>query len=180
MLKRYQIAILFFVFGIFITATLVFFLVKTKDSQTLKIQKVPKKYYSVQIFYPNRMYDPDSLYCDRTYSTERVITPPIVYTANNLGELVYLALDKLLTGPMEQEKKAGYFTSIIEGTKIQKVKIENGIAYADFNEKLDEGVADSCKIMVIRSQITETLKQFPDIKKVVLSISGKSEEILQP
>ena len=50
----------------------------------------------------------------------------------------------------------------------------------DFSRELNDGVAGSCKVMAIRSQITQTLKQFSEIKGVVISVDGEAEEVLQP
>jgi len=35
-------------------------------------------------------------------------------------------------------------------------------------------------VTAIRAQITETLKQFPTVENVVISIDGRTEDILQP
>lgn len=91
-----------------------------------------------------------------------------------------LALEELLRGPSDQEIYAGYVTSINKGVKVQNLVIENGIAKVDFSEELDKNVAGSCRVMAVRSQIEQTLKQFPTVKSVVISINGKTEGILQP
>ena len=90
------------------------------------------------------------------------------------------ALTQLLVGPTNMEKNAGLFTNINSGVTIQSLTIENGVAKVDFNQQLQERVAGSCKVIAIRAQITETLKQFPSVKSVVISIDGKTEDILQP
>ena len=90
------------------------------------------------------------------------------------------AIDKLLEGPTDEEKEAGYYTNINEGVILQSLIIENGTAKADFSSKLEEGVGGSCKVTFIRSQITETLKQFDTIKEVIISINGRTEDVLQP
>jgi spore germination protein GerM len=41
-------------------------------------------------------------------------------------------------------------------------------------------VGGSCRVSGIRNQIIQTLKQFPTIKNVVISVEGNSEEALQP
>lgn len=90
------------------------------------------------------------------------------------------ALEELLKGSTADEQSQGYSTSIKPGVVLNSLKIENGIGYADFNDALDEGVAGSCLVTMIRSQITQTLKQFPTVEEVVISINGESEEVLQP
>ena len=49
-----------------------------------------------------------------------------------------------------------------------------------FNAKIEEGVGGACKVTAIRSQITETLKQFFAVTQVIISVNGKTEGILQP
>lgn len=91
-----------------------------------------------------------------------------------------VALEELLKGPTEEEKAQGFYTSINPGVKIQSLKIENGIAYVDFDEQLEYQMGGSCRVLAIRSQITETLKQFSTVNDVVISIDGRIEDILQP
>jgi spore germination protein GerM len=51
---------------------------------------------------------------------------------------------------------------------------------ADFNERLEYQVGGSCRVSAIRAQISETLKQFPTIKDVIILINGRKEDVLQP
>jgi spore germination protein GerM len=90
------------------------------------------------------------------------------------------ALDELLKGPSVEEKEKGYLTAINEGVKVEKLTIENGVAKADFNSRLEEAVGGSCRVNLIRSQIVNTLMQFSTVKEVVISIEGKTEDILEP
>ena len=90
------------------------------------------------------------------------------------------ALTELFKGPTEAEKGEGYFTAIAQGVEIKGLFIENGIAKADFNEALEIGADSACKSLTVREQITRTLKQFPTVKDVVISVNGKPEGILQP
>lgn len=90
------------------------------------------------------------------------------------------ALEELLEGPSEIERGQGYTTAINAGTRLLSLRIENGIAYADFNDELGKNVAGSCRVNAIRAQITDTLKQFSTVSQVQISINGKTEGILQP
>lgn len=90
------------------------------------------------------------------------------------------ALEELFKGPTEKEKEQGFFTSIPSGIVIQSLSIENGVAKADFNEQLEFQVGGSCRVAAIRAQITETLKQFSTVNSVIISIDGRTEDILQP
>jgi hypothetical protein len=87
---------------------------------------------------------------------------------------------ELLKGLTATEKQAGYFTNINEGVKINSLTIVDGTAKIDFDEALERGIGGSCRVSAIRQQITQTLMQFSSVKKVIISISGKTEDILQP
>ena len=133
------------------------------------LQKSSSEKTTVKIYF-NNASDIDS--CDKVFSVERTM-PKTTLVAR-------AALTQLLVGPTNMEKNAGLFTNINSGVTIQSLTIENGVAKVDFNQQLQEGVAGSCKVIAIRAQITETLKQFPSVKSVVISIDGKTEDILQP
>ncbi len=127
---------------------------------------------TIKVFLGSTTKDPDASHCDVTYAVNRTIPK-----TNAVGAA---AINELLKGPTTSEKNNGYFTAINTGTKLNSLVIENGVARADFDAKLGEGVGGSCKTMEIISQITSTLKQFSSVKSVVISINGQSENILQP
>jgi hypothetical protein len=90
------------------------------------------------------------------------------------------ALEELFKGPTDAEKAQGFFTNINSGVKVQRLVIDsNGTVRADFSEEL-ETTGGSCRVTEIRSEINFTLKQFPTIKNVIISINGRTEDILQP
>ena len=180
MMKRYQIALLSFALGIFTITYLALFLSKETPSRDVVEVKPSEEFRTLLVFFPNSRNDPNFLNCDKTYPVERVLGRLSDNSKSALGEFAYLVLTDLIRGPTEQEVAKGFFTLINEGTKVQRVIIENGIASVDFDNKLDEYVGGSCKVQAIRSQITETLLQFPEITKVIISINGESESILQP
>jgi len=127
----------------------------------------------VKVYFNNNIMDPE-VSCNKVFPVERVILK-----TESTGSASLLELFK---GPTEEEKKAGFFTSINGGVRLQSLMIgmESGTARADFNEKLEEGIGGSCKVSAIRAQITQTLKQFSTIKNVIISINGRTEDILQP
>ncbi len=90
------------------------------------------------------------------------------------------ALEALLNGVSKKEKESGYFTSLNDKILLQKFEIKDKVAYIDFNSKFNEGVAGSCKVTAIKSQIKTTLNNLSDIDSVVLSINGQTEGILEP
>ena len=138
-------------------------------SVPVKIEK--SETIAVKAFFNNSQLDPEAS-CNKVFSTERTIA--------KTEAVARAALLELLKGPTEEEKRAGFFTSINPNVKIQTLTIENGIAKVDFDEQLEFQVGGSCRVSAIRSQITETLRQFPTVKNVVISINGRTEDILQP
>jgi hypothetical protein len=110
--------------------------------------------------------------CENVLAVERKISEtPAVGRA---------ALEELLKGPTEEEKSRGFLTSVNPGVRLQSLDISNGVARVDFSRELDENVGGSCRVEAIRAQIEETLKQFPTVQEVVISIDGRTEDILQP
>ncbi len=90
------------------------------------------------------------------------------------------ALEALLGGPTTSEDAAGYGTTIPQSVMLENLTITNGVATAEFSSRLEEGVGGSCRVTAIRSQIERTLKQFSTVNTVVISIDGRTEDILQP
>ncbi len=125
----------------------------------------------VKIYFNNDRLDPQ-VSCDKVFPVEREIS--------GTQAVARAALEQLLKGPTPQEEEEGFFTSINQGVKIQDLTIENGTARVDFDGQLQFQVAGSCRVAAIRAQITETLKQFPTVDDVLISIDGETEEILQP
>lgn len=90
------------------------------------------------------------------------------------------AIEELLKGPLPHEKAEGMSSAINEGTALQSINIQDGVAFVDFNERLQESIAGSAWVMAIRSQIEKTLMQFDTVEEVIISIDGRTEDILQP
>jgi hypothetical protein len=126
---------------------------------------------TVKAFFSNSVLDPE-VSCQKTFPVERQIV--------KTKEVAYLALTELLKGPTAADKKASYTTSIPFGVKINSLVIRGTTAYADFNSTLDYQIGGSCRVSAISHQIVDTLKQFSSIKNVVISIDGRTEDILQP
>ncbi len=125
----------------------------------------------VKAYFNNSKMDP-GVSCNKVFPVDRIIFKTSI--------VARAALEELLKGPTQEEKANGFSTNINSGVKIEKLTIENGVAKVEFNEKLEFQVGGSCKVATIRWQIIETLKQFPTVKDVIISINGRTEDILQP
>lgn len=133
----------------------------------VKLTTSSSKTTTVKVYFSGDAQD-----CEKVYAQDRVL-PHTEAPAK-------AALEALLAGPSDQEKNAGLFTNINPGVKIQSLVIENGTAKVDFSSELNDGVAGSCRVTAIRAQIEQTLKQFPTVQSVIISVNGDNETILQP
>lgn len=124
------------------------------------------------VYFGSTTKDPNAENCEKVYAVSRKVVK-----TEAVGRA---ALLELLKGTTSAEEDKGYLSSIPAGVTINSLSISKGTAYVDFNEKLGEGVGGTCLVDRIRGQITQTLKQFSTVDKVVISINGESEAILQP
>ncbi len=140
---------------------------------TFAVVSEEKKPINVQVyFYNSTLLNDQQDECTTVFAVTRTIP----YTQ----AVARAALEELLKDATPEERSQGYGSAINTGVKIQKLTIENGTAYVDFNERIQEQVGGSCKVSLIRRQITETLNQFPTVDEVVISVNGNVEEALQP
>jgi len=159
-----------------IDAALEVFDYSAKDGSVIDLVSVPVKLdttdaRTVKVFYLNSHLD-SSNSCENVFPLERIISKDSSLIENTL---------KALLGEMNPaDVEKGYDTAINPGVFVQSWSLQDGVARVDFNELLEAGVSGSCSVTAIRQQITETLKQFPTVKKVIISINGRTEDILQP
>lgn len=128
----------------------------------------------VKVYFNNDKMDPE-FSCNKVFAVERTVS-------QNFQQLIYgAAIKELLKGPTEEEKAQGFFSSINPGISYKEITIgDDNIVRINFDEQLEFQVGGSCRVATIRAEITQTLKQFPTIKDVIISINGRTEDILQP
>ena len=128
-----------------------------------------------KLFYANSQKDPEEQNPDVTYPIE------VSIKAENEDELVRKMIDRLVKGPEGSYKDQGYYTSLPSDTKINSVKIEGETLSIDFNDSINMG-GGSCMMEQRRSQIENTLLNIPGkgIKKVIISVNGDSQDVMQP
>lgn len=141
------------------------------DELRIPVRFIPVETIKVKAYFNNNGLDPE-FSCNKVFPVEREVS--------KTQAVARAALEELLKGANEKEKVEGFFTSINPGVKIQSLVIENGTAKVDFDEQLEFQVGGSCRVAAIRAQITQTLKQFPTVNSVIISIDGRTEDILQP
>lgn len=125
----------------------------------------------IKAYFMNDNLDPE-VSCDKVFPVARKIA--------KTQAVARAAMAELLKGPTEAEKAEGYSTAINPGVKIQGLTIENGVARIDFDNTIENNVGGSCRVTAIRAEVIETLKQFPAVNDVVISVDGRTEDILQP
>jgi len=133
-----------------------------------------KKEKNAKVFFSNSQKDPGALDCGLVFPVKR----PLYMSGAFNEETIKNNLELLFAGPTDEEKKDGFFTSLNKDVKINKVFISDSSLRVDFDKKLEEGAAGSCKVSAIRAQLENTLKQYD--KNVVISIDGRVDDILQP
>ena len=126
---------------------------------------------SVNVYFPNSTLD-QATSCTAVFPVKRTIPK-----TDAIGRK---ALEFLLAGPTPAEIESGYSTTINPGVSILRLAIEQGIASVDFDNEIEHAVGGSCRVTAIRAQISATLKQFPTVREVRISVNGRAEDILQP
>lgn len=126
----------------------------------------------VKVYFGNGQLDPQNQ-CSLVFPVERMVTGKVaVYRA---------VIEELLKGPTPDDVAAGYRTAVPRGVTLKSVAADaQGVVTADFDDRLSRGVAGSCTVEAIRAQIGVTLKQFPEVHDVVISVNGRTEGVLEP
>jgi len=106
---------------------------------------------------------------------------PVVRMVSSKTAIYRAVIDELVRGLNETERAAGYATSLPANVTLKSIAADaNGVVTADFTGSLERGVAGACRVAAIRAQITSTLKQFPEVRDVIISVNGHTEDVLQP
>lgn len=140
------------------------FILPIKFSKTQEVMEV-------NVYFLSSRLDPE-ITCNKSFSVVRKVAKTQAVGA--------AALTELLKGPTLEEENNGYSTALNYGVKVQSLNIKDKIAYVDFDEALEKAVGGSCRVAAIRSQVTNTLKQFATVEDVIISVNGRTEDILQP
>jgi len=146
-----------------------------KDGSEIDKATIPVKFGQKQIvlkaFFANNKLDPE-VSCVEVFPVERTINYRI--------DVARASIEELLKGTTAKEMESSYSTSINKDVVINSLSLDNGVARIDFNKQLEANIGGSCRVSLIRAQIEKTLLQFDTIQKVIISIDGRVEDILQP
>ncbi len=141
---------------------------KKSEMDLIKVPVQFKDYKKpvMSLFYSNIYKDPDLKKCGEVYPLEKEVV-----IKNDFATSVLFALFSTLS---EEEMKNGYVNNFPEGEiKINKVESIDGIVNLDFSAEILEGVEGACRKEAMVAQITETIKQFKDVKVVKITVEGK-------
>lgn len=128
---------------------------------------------SIKLYFTNNILNPDMIDCSLVYPVSRTITDTKAVATATLKELI--------KGPTEKEKNDGYFGNIPVGTEVNSIKMVGDVLHIDFNE-IVVGGGGSCGQVAKFNSLFTTLKQFPTIKDIQMTVNGKgnTEDIFQP
>jgi spore germination protein GerM len=131
----------------------------------------PAPNWRVHVYFNNDSLTDGVLVCDAVFPVPRS-SPP---TTNKPAA----ALEMLFLGPTAAERAEGYRSFFSERTAglLKRVRIEAGTAYVDLHNRRRElaSATSSCGSAEFFSQIQHTLRQFPNIERIIFAIEGKPD-----
>lgn len=125
---------------------------------------------TLQLYFNNSIFNPNLEDCRKVY--------PVTREFDKMPEnMAFQSLTELLKGPTPEEISQGYTLFFSEKTKLilKNLKIKDETAYVNFRDfrSIIPNVSASCGSAEFIAEIETTLKQFPNIKKVVIAIEDK-------
>lgn len=101
---------------------------------------------------------------------KELLLPEVVTVVDNGKSSLENALIALVS---TKPGDAKYDDVVPIGTKVLGLKVENGIAYADFSKEIAKKGSGSYQEMMLTYAIVNTLTEFPEVKKVQILVEGK-------
>ncbi|OGZ27431.1 MAG: hypothetical protein A2365_03070 [Candidatus Nealsonbacteria bacterium RIFOXYB1_FULL_40_15] len=80
------------------------------------------------------------------------------------------SLEELLGGPSGEEEKNGYFSAIKKGVQLEEFLIDGKTAKIRLSSDPMPDLGGLCSKAMIKSQIEQTLKQFPGIEDIEITV----------
>jgi len=169
--KSFVVPVLIVIITLLIIGGGIYIYKNKKVEAPIIVDETQQKTMIVKLYFPNRIFNPESFDCSLVYPVDRIIP----YTQ----AVATVTLNELIKGPTIEEEKNGYFGIIPDGTKVNSIKILDGVLSVDFSKEAESG-GGSCAQTAKVSSIIKTFKQFPTVKSVQLSVEGRTEDIFQP
>lgn len=125
----------------------------------------------LQVYFHNRQQDPD-FDCTQVFPVTRTV--PVTTLVGSA------ALNQLFSGPTENEKAQGYTSLFSQATKnsLKILRVQNDVAYVDLHD-IRESLANatsSCGAAQFLAAISQTMMQFPTVKKIRYAINGSATD----
>lgn len=92
-------------------------------------------------------------------------------------EILAAAVRALLEGPTEDERARGLATAIPSGTQVRGVRIQDGVARADFSREIESG-GGSASMLGRFWQIVYTATQLREARRVQILIEGQERQAM--
>lgn len=123
---------------------------------------------SFSVYFGNSQKNANIQDCSLVYPVSREIPKTLA-----VGQM---SLEELFKGPTAEEQKNGYTSFFSSATKdiLKKINIDEKTAYVDLKDirSLVPNASSSCGSAQFLSEMTNTLKQFANIEKVIFAIEG--------
>jgi hypothetical protein len=142
--------------------------VSPRDGSDQDVVQVPVRLNTgvsvVKAYFPNTVKDPEVKACQVAY--------PVTRRVPKTTDVAEAAILELLDGPSAAEQMNGSRTAIVQGTTLRSMSLSAGVAKVDFTHEFLSGVTDACFAKALRAQVEQTLKQFPNVNAVKISVEG--------
>lgn len=155
-------------------------------------QKPVPKEIEIKVFFGNKTMNSSLGDCKKVFPVVRVIPNDLIIRRR--------AIEELFLGPRPNEVEQGYYSNtpskeeIIEfrekvkkdtgqapyegdEVKIKSFKIYLGMAHIVFSREFLAYGGDPCRLEGIKSQINETMKQFPKVSGALIFIEGNQNAL---
>lgn len=143
---------------IIISFLVLWYRVATKTQSATVFLK--EKEYTIDLFYPSSIKDPNKEACQYVYPFQRTIKA-------SRANLVLKAMQEMISGPSESEKKSGAYNALPKDSNLVYFNVdESGVeVYVDY----DLRKVDACAKKSIDEQIRQTLLQFSHINEIEIN-----------
>jgi spore germination protein GerM len=141
---------------------------KPISNQPIQSNIENKPLQDFQLFFNNTIKNPNLIDCSLMFSVKRQTNQKVTYE---------FLVNTLINGLTQKEEKDGYVTAIPKNLELNFVKSEEGKVIVDFKPFQ---IAGSCATGMFTAQVKKTLLAIDQTKEIVITIQGKSEDILQP
>jgi hypothetical protein len=139
-----------------------------RDGSEQDLVSIPVRFASdvtlLKVFFPNALKDPEAKSCTKVYPVTRR-----VMKTQNVAEAAIL---ELLKGPTAAEQIHGSVTALLPSVQLRSITMLNDTATVNLSKEYALGIGDVCSTDAMKSQVIETMKQFSNVKTVVLQVEG--------